>query len=174
VSTAEPSRSPVEQAVELCVYLPLGFVLDFPASVPRFVDRGRRQVELTRVLGRQQARKVQRQATGTLRALGLLESPPAATTGTAPTVTRRPSTATPAPGHAAPASGGPDGATRAPATDIDPDSLAVPGYDSLSASQVVPRLEALTEDELEQVRRYEAGTRARKTILNKIAQLQAP
>jgi hypothetical protein len=56
---------------------------------------------------------------------------------------------------------------------IDPDDLAVTGYDSLSASQVVPRLESLTTDELELVRQYELGNRGRKTILNKIAQVQA-
>ena len=49
--------------------------------------------------------------------------------------------------------------------------LAIPDYDSLSASQVMPRLEGLNADELEAVRTYEASTRGRRTILNKIAQL---
>jgi hypothetical protein len=48
------------------------------------------------------------------------------------------------------------------------------GYDLLSASQVVPRLESLTIAELDLVARYEAGTRGRKTILAKVAQLQSP
>jgi hypothetical protein len=56
---------------------------------------------------------------------------------------------------------------------VDVERLAIPDYDSLSASQVVPRLAGLAADELELVRQYEAGTRGRKTILNKIAQLQA-
>ena len=42
-----------------------------------------------------------------------------------------------------------------------------PDYDSLSASQVVPRLDGLTADELEAVRRYEAAHRGRRTILGK-------
>ena len=50
--------------------------------------------------------------------------------------------------------------------------LAITDYDSLSASQVVTRLEGLTTDELEAVRAYEAANRGRKTILNKVAQLQ--
>jgi hypothetical protein len=50
--------------------------------------------------------------------------------------------------------------------------LAIPGYDSLSASQVLPRLEGLAADELEAVRAYEAEHRGRKTILGRIAQLQ--
>jgi hypothetical protein len=52
-------------------------------------------------------------------------------------------------------------------------SLAIPGYDALSASQVVPRLDALLPEELEAVRAYEAAHRGRRTILNRIAQLQA-
>jgi hypothetical protein len=53
-------------------------------------------------------------------------------------------------------------------------ALAIPGYDALSASQVVQRLAGLAPDELEAVRTYEVATRARRTILNRIAQLQAP
>jgi hypothetical protein len=53
------------------------------------------------------------------------------------------------------------------------DHLAIPGYDSLSASQVVQRLDGLSNDELEAVRAYESATRGRRTILSKIAQLQA-
>lgn len=50
------------------------------------------------------------------------------------------------------------------------DELPIPGYDSLSASQVVPRLEALLPQELEAVRAYETAHRGRRTILNRIAQ----
>ena len=50
--------------------------------------------------------------------------------------------------------------------------LAIPDYDSLAASQVIPRLEGLSPAELESARTYEATHRGRKTILNKIAQLQ--
>lgn len=53
------------------------------------------------------------------------------------------------------------------------DDLAITGYGSLAASQVVPRLAGLSPDELEAVRAYEAATRRRRTILTRIAQLQA-
>jgi hypothetical protein len=52
--------------------------------------------------------------------------------------------------------------------------LAIPGYDALSAPHVVQRLAGLSPEELEAVRAYEAATRRRKTILTRIAQLQAP
>jgi hypothetical protein len=52
-------------------------------------------------------------------------------------------------------------------------SLAIPGYDTLAASQVVQRLSSLRSDELDAIRRYEIATRGRRTILHRIAQLAA-
>jgi hypothetical protein len=49
--------------------------------------------------------------------------------------------------------------------------LAIPGYDSLSASQVVQRLEGLSSSELEEVRAHEAAHRQRRTILHRVEQL---
>jgi hypothetical protein len=51
------------------------------------------------------------------------------------------------------------------------ESLPIPDYDELSASQVVERLDGLDHDSLEAVRSYEAEHRGRNTILGKIAQL---
>ena len=53
------------------------------------------------------------------------------------------------------------------------EDLGIPGYDALSASQVVQRLDGLAPAELEAVREYETTTRGRRTILSKIAQLQS-
>jgi hypothetical protein len=49
--------------------------------------------------------------------------------------------------------------------------LPIPGYDALSASQVVERLAGLGGDELGAVRDYELANRRRRTILGKIDQL---
>ena len=49
--------------------------------------------------------------------------------------------------------------------------LAIPGYDSLSASQVVQRLGGLSREELEDVRGHEQTHRHRRTILNRVDQL---
>jgi hypothetical protein len=49
--------------------------------------------------------------------------------------------------------------------------LPIPGYDALSASQVVERLAGLTGADLGAVRDYEASNRNRRTILGKIDQL---
>ncbi len=58
----------------------------------------------------------------------------------------------------------------------DPAAEAIVGgaladYDTLSASQVVRRLESLGPDELRAVQRYETSTRNRRTILNRAGQL---
>ncbi len=50
--------------------------------------------------------------------------------------------------------------------------LAIPGYDSLSASQVVQRLAGLSREELAAVGAYEEAHRGRRTILNRVNQLQ--
>jgi hypothetical protein len=51
------------------------------------------------------------------------------------------------------------------------DELPIPGYDALSASQVVERLAGLGPEELDAVAAYEARHRQRRTILGKIEQL---
>ena len=50
-------------------------------------------------------------------------------------------------------------------------TLSIPGFDSLSASQVVQRLDGLNRVELVSVRAYEASTRGRRTILSRVDQL---
>lgn len=74
--------------------------------------------------------------------------------------------ATPAPWRTSPwtADGGPNGTAST-------STLAIPGYDSLSASQVVQRLEGLSSAELEEVRVHETTHRQRRTILHRVEQL---
>ena len=56
---------------------------------------------------------------------------------------------------------------------VDVQDLAIPDYDSLAASQVVPRLASLDPAELALVLTYEQSHRSRQTILNRVRQLQA-
>jgi hypothetical protein len=167
-------KSPVDQWFELFVYAPLGFALDARQLLPRFIDRGRSQVVLARVVGRYAVRKgsaragdylgqSQEQMAAMLATLGLLpeDQEPAADPADlddfeADILAFESPAAAPS-SEPAPSAG----------------SLAIPDYDNLSASQVVPRLGGLTEPELDAVRRYEAAQRGRKTILNKIAQLRS-
>lgn len=61
-----------------------------------------------------------------------------------------------------------------PAVDVpDVGDLAIEGYDHLAAQQVVDRLEALTDEQLDAVERYESAHRRRRTVLGKIDQLRS-
>ena len=71
--------------------------------------------------------------------------------------------ASPSMSHTVPGANGGDAPSSA--------GLPIPGYDALSASQVVERLTGLTRIELDEVHAYEASHRQRRTILGKIEQL---
>jgi len=53
----------------------------------------------------------------------------------------------------------------------EPPDLAIPGYEALSASQVVRRLDGLGPAELTAIYEHEAATRRRRTILHRTQQL---
>lgn len=96
----------------------------------------------------------------------------AASTVTSPRPEDGAGAATPHPGAAptAPATPDPASTTAAAGNGADPD-LPIPGYDGLSASQVIERLEGMSRGALERVRLYELAHRARRTILASIDQL---
>jgi hypothetical protein len=179
-TSGQRPKTPVDQWFELFVYAPLGFALDARQLLPRFIDRGRSQVVLARVVGRYAVKKgsnraggylgqSQEQMTALLQAFGLV---PEEASGPA---------ADPADLRDFEADDITFESEPQPEPEVEPepvpsepvDSLAIPDYDNLSASQVVPRLGGLSEAELDAVRRYEAAQRGRKTILNKIAQLRS-
>ena len=190
-------KNPADRAIELLLFAPLGFALSARELMPQLVERGRQQVTgqvtMARMIGQfavQQGtaeaekafERARSQAQTALEQLGVLDQG-----RPAPAAAPRP------PRPAAPTGGaGPDGSTglagdARPGPEPGPDvsgpapepvakaagaDLAIPDYDSLSASQVLPRLSALDADELEAVRLHEVAHRSRKTILSRVAQLQ--
>jgi hypothetical protein len=185
-------KNPIDQALDVFVYAPLGLLFSARETIPQLADKGRQYVEAARAMGgfaigqgREQAEKAVRQAGGqagqTLSIVGgLTARRPSAPSRTAqPAPTPAPSTPPPAPPAAAtpPATSlgadvaGESGNGRVPGPSVE--SLAIPGYDTLSASQVVQRLGGLSADELEAVRAYEEAGRKRKTILARVEQLQS-
>ena len=173
--TAEAERSPLDRAVDLLVYAPLGLAFAAREELPRLIARGRReaegQVNVARVVGhfavdrgQKEAGKLLRQVSERLADLGLVPDPRRTTRPADP-----PAPPGPAPDPAPAAPPQPTTAPRPEGAHL----LAIPGYDSLSAPQVVQRLDGLSRDELEAVRAYEAASRGRKTILSRIAQLQS-
>ena len=170
-----PVEQAVEQAVELFVYAPIGLLFEGSSLLPQLVERGRNQVSMARMIGRfavgqgrteatKVAGRLQDQAAGVLDFLGESVTPLAAEQP-------RPTPTSPPAGPGAPK------AARKPskpaARNAEAGTLAIPDYDGLSASQVVNRLAGLSAAELGHVQRYEAANRGRKTILSKVAQLQA-
>jgi hypothetical protein len=170
-------KSPLERALDVFLYAPVGLMITAADELPALIEKGRErvtnQVTMARMVGQfaatqgpQVAGKALKQAAV---GFGVLPGP-------------RPSSAGPAGGGSKPATGvstpaasgpSPNGSGDGRAQPAPPsEDLAIPGYDALSASQVVQRLDGLASDELEAVREYETATRGRRTILSKIAQLQ--
>lgn len=166
-----PDPAKVRDAVlDVLVYAPIGFLFDARNVLPKLAERGRGQIALARLFGKYAIARGQAEAERVL-------------------ARTRPQVApADAPLRDAPIQADPPTAPSQTAAEIEPDRparprvrrprsdapvvLAIPGYDSLSASQVVPRLDALLPDELEAVRQHESANRGRRTILNRIAQLQ--
>ena len=163
-------KTPIEQAVDLAVFAPIGFALEARRLLPSFVERGRQQVTMAKMVGQfavthgqttaaKRLTKVQEQAEQLLGELGLA-----------------PLAASPVAEPAAPAPSEADEPAKAPVaarSGAGADDLAIAGYDSLAASQVIPRLAGLSADELAALEAYELAHRGRKTILGKVAQLRA-
>jgi hypothetical protein len=148
------------------VFAPVGAVLTVVEDLPEIVAKGRRRVETdirnARFVGEWVVMKGRREVA---RRVGRLLHTEPATPGahTGPTGVPDPA-ATPL---TAPASSRPD-ADPADGALVE---RALAGYDTLSAAQVVRRLESLGSDELRAVQRYEASHRHRRTILNRAGQL---
>ncbi|MGA2306184.1 MAG: hypothetical protein ABSH29_18670 [Acidimicrobiales bacterium] len=153
----------MRRALDLFVFAPVGVALTMAEDLPALIVKGRQRFESdvrnARLVGKFVVTHGQRDVVGRVSRLlygGALE-PPA------------PAPATAAPASAKPASGSPKPAAD-PADAITVDA-ALAGYDTLSASQVVRRLESLGPDELRAVCRHEASHRNRRTILNRAQQL---
>jgi len=177
--TENDDRTPADQLADLLVYAPIGLFFEAPALLPKLAEQGRVHTRNARLFGqfavrqgeaevRRRLAEFEEQTTGLLRALGVLpggdqdRGDDGAGGADAPAPER-----------------GAARSDRSPAATVEqaepgPDvaDLAITDYDSLSASHVVTRLPGLTLDELEAVRVYEVAHRGRKTILNKIVQLQ--
>ena len=171
-------KTPIEQALDLFVYAPLGLALVARDELPRLIDKGRQQltgqVTMARMMGEYAVQEGQKRGAKLVeqaqeRLAGDRGRP--ATNGSSAAAATAPAAA-PTPNPPPPAAAPPE-TVAAPAPAPPGVDLAIPGYDTLSASQVVTRLAGLSSDELEAVRAYELATRHRKTILSRVAQLQA-
>ncbi len=178
-------QDPAEQLLDVLVYAPLGLLMEARDLVPKLAEKGRQrmggQVTVARMIGEMAVRQGQRRAEKVLQRLREQQS--GSRSADRPSSTERPTnghvppstppTATSTPTSTASATSTASTASTTSTNDGgDAGDLAIPGYDTLSASQVLPRLEGLSPGELEAVRAYEVATRARKTVLTRIDQLR--
>lgn len=154
----------MRRTLDICVLAPVGLAVNAVEDLPALVTKGRRRLELqianARVVGHFVVSKSQRRVSERFgeRFGGFLHnegSPPVAPSASAERTLPDPPRPAPVPDTAAEA--------------VVEGALA--DYDTLSASQVVRRLESLGPDELRAVQRYESSTRNRRTILNRASQL---
>jgi hypothetical protein len=161
---AEAKRSLAQRALDIAVFAPTGLLLTAAEDLPALAEKGRSQLEEhvrnARSVGELVVRMGQQELE---RRLGR-ESPPPSATATEtdqaadPDAVDRVVPMEPRPAPTGPTPGVP---------------LAIPDYDTLSASQVVRRLDGLAPSELEEVARHESATRGRRTILHRVQQLLA-
>jgi len=174
--TKPDAKKPLEQLLDLVVYAPLGFLMNIEEVIPQLVEKGRQQVGMARMFGQF---AVQQGETEARKVAGQVQEQAATIVGQIGGAANRRRPA-PAPAAASGKSAVRPVPSSAPSADGDAaiidapgvDELAITDYDSLSTSQVVPRLDGLASADLDAVRRYESAHRGRKTILSKIAQLQ--
>jgi hypothetical protein len=139
----------VDALMDAFIYAPLGLTLDAQEIAPDLARRGRQHAAAARQIGEFAVKAGRKRLDD---ALAKVDEPAEAPTGVGEVLEE------------------PDVVNVHVAT--DPSDLAIPGYATLAASQVVKRLDALSPVELEAVRQYEAAGRDRRTILHKITRLQ--
>lgn len=178
MNAPENERSPLDEALDLFVYAPVGLAITAVEELPKIIERGRdvlgSSVNAARVIGRvavNQGRvEMSRIASqwndlGSVLRSGAMNPRPSPRSPEVPAALHD---AAPAPGITSPLPS--RSAKRAiPA----PPTLGIPGYESLSASQVVSRLDGLTPQQRSAVKEYESSTRGRRTILGRIAQIES-
>jgi hypothetical protein len=178
--------TPVRRALDLFIFAPVGVALTVAEDLPSLIAKGRQRVETeirnARAVGEFVVTRGQNDIAGKVGKL-LNRETGDGETGDTDTETGQPHAAnednraepTASSNGTAPA---PDTTAPLVATKPAPDPAdgalveqALAGYDTLSASQVVRRLESLDPDDLRALYRHEASHRNRRTILNRTTQL---
>lgn len=161
-----------ERLWDVLVFVPAGMVVSAVEEFPRLAAKGREhlgvRVSSARAVGRYAVgagRKELRRRSGGL--LGGTPSPPPGARGRAASGPSRMAARPGAGPEHRPAGDRSTGNGHVP----EVATLAIPGFDTLSASQVVQRLDGLNRAELVSVRAYEASTRGRRTVLSRVDQL---
>lgn len=142
--TSTSDRSPIERALDVGVYAPLGFALEFRRLVPELAEAGRQQVAFSRSLGKA--------------ALSTLGKAAAARNSEAPS-----NAAAPAKKAAAKKPAAKKAAAKKPASGV------IDGYDGLTAREIIALSAAATAPQRTWMLKQEQGGKKRKTVLKALA-----
>ena len=165
-SASDSAVDPVEQLLDLILYAPIGLVAKGIDSFPDLAKRGRTNATNARVIGQfalgatnAKARSAISDAEKHIAAFLAIVADSASP--------KRASSPETAEATSAPPS-------EAERTIVDESSVddIVSGYDTLTAAQILPFLTALDQSQRDRVESYERSHRARKTVLNRLRQLQ--
>jgi hypothetical protein len=165
-----------ERILDLLVYVPAGVAVSVAEELPKLAARGRDRLGVRVSSARAVGRFAVRAGSDELRrrTAGLFHTSGQGTVRSGPTGDGTRATGSHHDGPVRAATVGPSPAPGGTATNghvPEVSTLSIPGFDSLSASQVVQRLDGLNRNELVSVRAYEASTRGRRTILSRVDQL---
>lgn len=143
----DEERNPLDWVLDLSVYAPLGFALEFRRLVPELAEAGRRQIEFSRSLGRAALRTMAQSG---------------ATSAAAPQRTSRAATA-PDQDAGTTAAGAESGDSAAPVPE-EP----VEGFDAMNARAAIAAARGATVAQLVWMRNREIATKNRTTVLQAI------
>jgi hypothetical protein len=184
--TEQPGeKSAADRVLDVAIYAPLGLALSALEAVPQLArkgrDRLRPQVGLARTVGQLAVREGYRQFVGFANSNGPISLGPLSFGGSRsnlPDASRGRGESTTNGNRTASIPRLEPVRVRAEVVEdgLSPDALsvgelAIPSYDSLSAPQVLQRLDGLSPDEVAAVRAYEAATRRRRTIITRADQI---
>ena len=143
-----------EQLLDLLLYAPIGLLLEAKDLIPKLVDRGRGQVALTQLAGKVVTNRGRNDMGLLFRQV--LEAAGAAF-GAMTTDERELSD---------------EGANNGESSEDDT-LLPIKNYNAFSAPQLLGKLEALDQQQLDEILAYEQTHRDRQTVTNRIKQLSA-
>jgi hypothetical protein len=141
---AEDPPSTARRLLDVGVFAPLGFVLEYRSMVPKLSEAGRRQIAFTQSLGRAALRTIARRTTSRV--------------GSAPVreVT------------------GPDsGTVPAPVDEVPREEAAVEGYDTMTARDIIVLIEASGTARVEWIASRESIAKKRVTVLRAVESRRA-
>ncbi len=143
-----------EQLLDLLIYAPIGLLLEAKDLIPKLADRGRGQVALTQLAGKVAGNRGRDETAPLFRRL--VEAAGAAL-GSMTTDEHELS----------------DELDDHGESSEDDLSLPIKNYNAFSAPQLLEKLEALDQQQLDEILDYELTHRDRQTVTNRIKQLSA-